>query len=56
MINHGRRTDVPAEGKQSLPGQISVSLREQCPDFLIAAIPIGSAALFVVVVGAMAFR
>jgi hypothetical protein len=39
-----------------LPGQLSVNPREQCHDFLISAVPIGGAALFVVVVGAMAFR
>jgi hypothetical protein len=39
-----------------LPGQLSVSPRKQCHDFLIGAVPIGGAALFVVVVGAMAFR
>jgi len=39
-----------------LPGQLSVSPRKQCRDFLIGAVPIGGAALFIVVVGAMAFR
>jgi hypothetical protein len=51
-----RPIPAPAEGKQSLPGQLSISPREQCHDFRIGAMPIGSAALFVVVVGAMAFR
>jgi hypothetical protein len=46
----------PGRGKTKLPGQLSVSPREQCHDFLISAVPIGGAALFVVVVGAMAFR
>ena len=66
MINHGRRTDAqappqasdpsPGRGKTKLPGQLSVSPRKQCRDFLIGAVPIGGAALFIVVVGAMAFR
>ena len=66
MINHGRRTDAqappqasdpsPGRGKTKLPGQLSVSPRKQCRDFLIGVVPIGGAALFVVVVGAMAFR
>ena len=46
----------PGRGKTKLPGQLSVSPRKQCRDFLIGAVPIGGAALFVVVVGAMAFR
>jgi hypothetical protein len=46
----------PGRGKQSCQGNFSFSPREQCHDFLIGAVPIGGAALFVVVVGAMVFR
>jgi len=38
---------APGRGKTKLRGQLSVSPRKQCRDFLIGAVPIGGAALFV---------